>query len=215
MTYGSWLVVSVVGTGGGSMSCFSVRFVASDVDAALILLLLKLIMFFILTTRGLSICIGRGVDFSILIDSSVGRDSVLGLRGELSGRTFIGRARCVSGGRTLHRRARTVNASPRRFLNCGPFATSVRVGLRSSCTGSSDVTGVRGLVGGGAGVRRILCRGSLVSTIGSGVEGVDLVLLKLTIVLAFVSFTLVGGAVHLTVCSGHFLVRAVGLIKTD
>lgn len=208
---------ALVGDGdeGGTISCFSVRFVASDVDAALMLLLLKLIIFFMLTTGGLSICIQRGVGFSILVDSSVGRASVLGLRGQLGGRPFIGRARCVSGGRTLGRRARTVKASPRRFLKCGPFATSVRVGLRSSCTGSSDVTGVRGLVGEGAGVRSILCRGSLVSTMGRGVHGVDLILLTLTIVLAFVSFTLVGGAVQLTVCSGHFLVRAVGLIKTD
>lgn len=188
---------------------------ASDVDAALMLLLLKLIIFFILKTRGLSVCIHRGVGFSILVDSSVGRTSVLGLRGGLSGRPFIGRARCVSGGRTLGRRDRTVKASPRRFLKCGPFATSVRVGLRSSCTGSSDVTGVRGVVGGGAGVRSILCRHRLVSLIGSGVQGVDLMLLTLTIMLTLVSFTLVGGAVHLTVCSGHFLVRAVGLIKTD
>lgn len=160
-------------------------------------------------------CIHRGVDFSVLVDSSVGRTSVLGLRGGLGRRPFIGRSRCVSGGRTLGRRARTVKASPRRFLNCGPFATSVRVGLRSSCTGSSDVTGVRGVIGQGDGVRSILCQGRLVSTIGSGVQGVDLMLLTLTMILAFVSFTLVGGAVELTVCSGHFLVRAVGLIKTD
>lgn len=62
---------------------------------------------------------------------------------------------------------------------------------------------------------RVGCPRSLLSTIGDGVQGVDFLLLKLTTLLALVSFTLVGGAVHLTVCSGHFLVRAVGLMKTD
>lgn len=125
---------------GGSKSFFSVRFVASDVDAVLILLLLKVIMFFILSTGGLSGCMHRGVDFSMLVDSSVGRTSTLGFRGGLGRRPFIGRASCVSGRRTLGRRDRTVNASPTRFLKCGPFATSVRVGLGTSCTGSSDVS---------------------------------------------------------------------------
>lgn len=59
------------------------------------------------------------------------------------------------------------------------------------------------------------CPRSLVSAVGRGVHGVDVFLLKLTTLLALVSFTLVGGAVQLAVCSGHFLVRAVGLMNTD
>lgn len=204
----------VTRNGGIDSISFFGSHLASVVDVSLMLFLLKLIFLVKLLKGGLSMCIGRGVSFSVILGSGRGRTSVGGVRGALSTLPCVGSARCVSGRRTIGRLRRRLKRGPRAFLNFGPLRTSVRIGLRSRCTGTSDLRLVRGGVGGCASISSLLCQGSVVRVIGSGIGHIDLVLLALTMVLVTVSFILVDGAVHLLVCSGHFLVRAVGLIKT-
>ncbi len=183
-------------------------------DAALILVLLKLLLFFILFTRRLSSSIGRGLAIALLLSSRTSHSRVRTCHARLRTSSFITNLGCVSGRRTLGRRVRFKNGSPSRFLNTGPCATSVRLHVGTGCTGSSDLTHVATKLGRRPLMSSIVCRGRLISTMGRGLHHVDCILLALTKLLILISLTLVNGAMGLDVCSKHFIVHAVGLINT-
>ncbi len=193
----------------------SVRFLATAFDASLMLLLLNAMMLMMLSTGGLSGRMHRGLRLSLLLGRKTDGSRMGHVVDCMRMRECAGRVRCVSGRSVLTRRATSLKLSPARFLNCGPCATSVRIGLGTRCTGASDVVPVGGHLVHCARVERVSCPDRLVGGMGRGVHGVDILLLTLTLTLSVVSFTLVGGAVGLAVCSRHFLLRAVGLIKTD
>ncbi len=113
------------------------------------------------------------------------------------------------------RRVRTMNSGPIRMLKFGPLGTSCRVRVVTSCTGGSDVRtvvvpGLRMFTN----VRDVACRRRILRILGGGVGHVAMVLDAVTTLLLLVSVILVGGAVQVSVCSGHFVVGAVRLIKT-
>lgn len=195
-----------------SSSSFFSAGVTTTISISLVLFLLGLILFTIIIGRELSAYIKENISISIELSSDTSQSSINKLQKQLQESPFIKSVIYISQEEVRQNLIEDLGGDPEEVLGYIPSSSYIDLKLKSEYANPDSIKKVEASLKNYNIVKDVIFNAETVETINTNLSKIGFVLFLISLVLMFISFTLINNTIRLHIYSQRFIINTMQLV---
>ena len=186
--------------------------ITSIVSVTLVLLLMGLTVLTFFVGRGLSSYVKENMSFSVMLDENVTDAQITVLRKRLDAMPFVKSSLFISKDKAKEQLIEDLGEDPEELLGYNPATDCIEIYLHSNYANSDSLTFVSQKIKAETNVDDLLYRQEALDLVNDNLAKISTILLVLSLVLLFISFTLIRNTIRLSIYSKRFIINTMRLV---
>lgn len=182
------------------------------ISTSLVLILLGMVVFSVLTAQNLSSYVRENITVTMMLSDDMTDSEARALGKELRQLPYINKVAYISKEQVLKEQTAAMGTDPSEFIGANPFVGSMEVQLRADYANSDSLKWISKSLRRNAKVTDITYPQDLMDSVNDNLQRINLVLLVLAALLAFVSFSLISNTVRLGMYARRFTIHTMKLV---
>ena len=178
----------------------------------MVLVLLGMVVFSVFTARNLSNYVKENLVVTVLMSDDMNKTEAQKLCKELSRKPYITHLTYISKEQALKEQTKELGADPSEFLGTNPFLASAEVQLKADYANNDSLKWIAAVIKKMPKVTEITYPQTLIDSVNTNLQRVNVVLLVLAVLLSIVSFSLINNSIRLGVYARRFSIRTMKLV---
>ena len=186
--------------------------ITSTISISLVLVLLGITLLILFMGNGLSKYVKENMSFNVMLSTEVNDAEISSVRKSLDAQPFVKSSRFISKEEAKEQLIRDLGEDPEELLGYNPTQDCIEIFLHSEYANNDSIALISGIIKSDNNVADLLYQHEAIDLINDNLSKVMTVLLILTAVLLFISFTLIRNTIRLSVYSKRFLINTMKLV---
>lgn len=186
--------------------------ITSMISISLVLVLLGLTILIIFMGNGMSKYVKENMSFSVMLSPDVTDAEIARVRKDLDGRPFVKSTRFISRQEAKEQLIKDLGEDPEELLGYNPAQDCIEIFLHSEYANNDSITLINEVIRSDNNVADLLYQQEAIDLINNNLSKVMTVLLILSVILMFISFTLIRNTIRLSVYSKRFIINTMKLV---
>lgn len=191
---------------------FGLQVVTLCISTMMVLVVLGLLVFFVLTTRNLSVYVKENLTVTVMLEDSVNDAQARQMCREVGRRVYARQAQYISKEDAQREQSAAMGADPSEFLGFNPFSATIEVRLKSDYANGDSLKWISAALKKDGRVADVAYQEDLMDSVNDNMRKLSVILLGLSVLLMCVSFSLINNSVKLGVYSRRFLIHTMKLV---
>ena len=189
-----------------------VQLVTLCISTAMVLVLLGLLVLSVQTSRNLSQWVKENLTVTVMLSDDVSANGAHLLCRALYQRPYSKNIDYISREQALKEQTEAMGSDPSEFLGVNPFPATLELQLWSDYANRDSLTWIAAELRKNAKVADVTYQVDLMDSVNRNLAKINIVLLVLACLLAFISFTLISNMVRLSIYSRRFIIHTLKLV---
>lgn len=186
--------------------------ITSIVSVTLVLLLMGLTVLTFFVGQGISAYVKENMSFSVMLSENVSDAQITTLRKRLDGMPFVKSSLFISKEEAKEQLIEDLGEDPEELLGFNPATDCIEIYLHSNYANSDSLIFVSKQIKAQTNVDDLLYRQEALDLVNNNLTKISTVLLGLSLVLLFISFTLIRNTIRLSIYSKRFIINTMRLV---
>ncbi|MDD4630629.1 cell division protein FtsX [Proteiniphilum sp. UBA5510] len=186
--------------------------ITSTISISLVLVLLGLTILILFMGNGLSQYMKENMSFNIMLSSDVSDARITAIRKNLDAQPFVKSSRFISRQEAKDQLIKDLGEDPEELLGYNPAQDCIEIFLHAEYANNDSISMINSTIRQDHNVTDILYQQEAIDLINNNLSKVMMVLLILSAILLFISFTLIRNTIRLSVYSKRFLIHTMKLV---
>ena len=186
--------------------------ITSIVSVTLVLLLMGLTILTFFMGHGISTYMKENMSFSVMLSEDVSDSEITTLRNQLDGMKFVKSSLFISKEEAKEQLIEDLGEDPEELLGYNPVTDCIEIYLHSNYANSDSLVFVSEQIKAQTNVDDLLYRQEALDLVNENLTKISTVLLGLSVVLLFISFTLIRNTIRLSIYSKRFIINTMRLV---
>ncbi len=162
--------------------------------------------------NGMSKYVKENMSFSVMLSPDVTDAEIARVRKDLDGRPFVKSTRFISRQEAKEQLIKDLGEDPEELLGYNPAQDCIEIFLHSEYANNDSITLINEVIRSDNNVTDLLYQQEAIDLINNNLSKVMTVLLILSVILMFISFTLIRNTIRLSVYSKRFIINTMKLV---
>ena len=186
--------------------------ITSIVSVTLVLLLMGLTILTFFMGQGISSYMKENMSFSVMLSEDVSDNEITTLRKQLDGMEFVKSSLFISKEEAKEQLIEDLGEDPEELLGYNPVTDCIEIYLHSNYANSDSLVYVSEQIKAQTNVDDLLYRQEALDMVNENLTKISTILLGLSLVLLFISFTLIRNTIRLSIYSKRFIINTMRLV---
>ena len=186
--------------------------ITSIVSVTLVLLLMGLTVLTFFMGKGISSYMKENMSFSVMLSEDVSDAQISTLRKNLDGMPFVKSSLFISKEEAKEQLIQDLGEDPEELLGYNPATDCIEIYLHSNYANSDSLIFVSEQIKAQTNVDDLLYRQEALDLVNDNLTKISTILLGLSLVLLFISFTLIRNTIRLSIYSKRFIINTMRLV---
>ena len=186
--------------------------ITSIVSVTLVLLLMGLTVLTFFVGQGISSFVKENMSFSVMLTEDVSEAEISSLRKRLDSMPFVKSSLFISKEQAKEQLIEDLGEDPEELLGFNPATDCIEIYLHSNYANSDSLTFVSKQIKAQTNVDDLLYRQEALDLVNNNLNKISTILLALSLVLLFISFTLIRNTIRLSIYSKRFIINTMRLV---
>ena len=186
--------------------------ITSIVSVTLVLLLMGLTVLTFFMGQGISSYMKENMSFSVMLSEDVSDAQITTLRKKLDGMSFVKSSLFISKEEAKEQLIQDLGEDPEELLGYNPATDCIEIYLHSNYANSDSLLFVSEQIKAQTNVDDLLYRHEALDLVNDNLTKISTILLGLSLVLLFISFTLIRNTIRLSIYSKRFIINTMRLV---
>ncbi len=186
--------------------------ITSIVSVTLVLLLMGLTVLTFFMGKGISSYMKENMSFSVMLSENVSENQISTLRKQLDAMPFVKSSLFISKEQAKEQLIEDLGEDPEELLGFNPATDCIEIYLHSNYANSDSLTFVSKQIKAQTNVEDLLYRQEALDLVNDNLTKISTILLALSVVLLFISFTLIRNTIRLSIYSKRFIINTMRLV---
>lgn len=182
------------------------------VSTTLVLMLFGVMCLLMIAADSLSNHVKRNMTVSLIIDGDSEEEDILKLQKSLDKKEYILSTEYISKEQVLKEQTVELGTNPVEFLGYNPYEASIELSMKPEYADNDNIAKIEKELAGHKDVKEVVYHKELISTINSNIQKISLALSVFLVLLMFISWSLIGNMVRLSIYSKRFLLHTMKLV---
>lgn len=195
-----------------SKKSFKTQTFSVYVSTTLVLMLFGVMCLLMIAADSLSNHVKRNMTVSLIIDGDSEEGDILRLQKSLDKKEYILSTEYISKEQVLKEQTVELGTNPVEFLGYNPYEASIELSMKPEYADNENIAKIEKELAGHKVVKEVVYHKELISTINSNIQKISLALSVFLVLLMFISWSLIGNMVRLSIYSKRFLLHTMKLV---
>ncbi|NLZ95199.1 MAG: cell division protein FtsX [Bacteroidales bacterium] len=186
--------------------------ITSIVSVTLVLLLMGLTILTFFMGQGISSYMKENMGFSVMLSENVSDAQITTLRKQLDGMPFVKSSLFISKEEAKEQLIDDLGEDPEELLGYNPATDCIEIYLHSNYANSDSLVFVSKQIKAQTNVDDLLYRQEALDLVNDNLTKISTILMGLSLVLLFISFTLIRNTIRLSIYSKRFIINTMRLV---
>ena len=186
--------------------------ITSIVSVTLVLLLMGLTVLTFFMGKGISSYMKENMSFSVMLSENVSDAEISSLRKSLDGMPFVKSSLFISKEEAKEQLIQDLGEDPEELLGYNPATDCIEIYLHSNYANSDSLVYVSEQIKAQTNVDDLLYRQEALDLVNDNLTKISTILLGLSLVLLFISFTLIRNTIRLSIYAKRFIINTMRLV---
>lgn len=186
--------------------------ITSIVSVTLVLLLMGLTVLTFFLGKGISSYVKENMSFSVMLTEDVSDAEINNLRKRLDAMPFVKSSLFISKEQAKEQLIEDLGEDPEELLGYNPATDCIEIYLHSNYANSDSLTFVSKQIKAQTNVDDLLYRQEALDMVNNNLKKISTILLVLSLILLFISFTLIRNTIRLSIYSKRFIINTMRLV---
>ncbi len=186
--------------------------ITSVVSVTLVLLLLGLTVLTFFVGKGITAYVKENMSFSVMLSEDVTDLQITDLRKRLDAMPFVKSSLFISKEQAKEQLIEDLGEDPEELLGYNPATDCIDIYLHSNYANSDSLTMVSQKIKAQTNVDDLLYRQEALDLVNDNLARISAILLVLSLILLFISFTLIRNTIRLSIYSKRFIINTMRLV---
>ncbi|MDD2474927.1 MAG: permease-like cell division protein FtsX [Dysgonamonadaceae bacterium] len=186
--------------------------ITSIVSVTLVLLLMGLTVMTFFLGRGISSFVKENMSFNVMLTEDVSDSEINNLRKRLDAMPFVKSSLFISKEQAKEQLIEDLGEDPEELLGYNPATDCIEIYLHSNYANSDSLTFVSKQIKAQTNVDDLLYRQEALDLVNNNLTKISTILLVLSLILLFISFTLIRNTIRLSIYSKRFIINTMRLV---
>ncbi len=186
--------------------------ITSIVSVTLVLLLMGLTVLTFFMGKGISSYMKENMSFNVILSESVSDNQINSLRRKLDAMPFVKSSIFISKEQAKQQLIEDLGEDPEELLGFNPATDCIEIFLHSNYANSDSLIFVSEQIKAQTNVDDLLYRQEALDLVNNNLTKISTILLGLSVVLLFISFTLIRNTIRLSIYSKRFIINTMRLV---
>jgi cell division transport system permease protein len=186
--------------------------ITSIVSVTLVLLLLGLTVLTFFVGKGITSYVKENMSFSVMLNEDVTDLQITDLRKRLDAMPFVKSSLFISKEQAKEQLIEDLGEDPEELLGYNPVTDCIDIYLHSNYANSDSLAIVSKTIKAQTNVDNLLYRQEALDLVNDNLARISAILLVLSIILLFISFTLIRNTIRLSIYSKRFIINTMRLV---
>lgn len=186
--------------------------ITSVVSVTLVLLLLGLTVLTFFVGKGITAYVKENMSFSVMLNEDVTDLQIMQLRKRLDAMPFVKSSLFISKDQAKEQLIEDLGEDPEELLGYNPATDCIDIFLHSDYANSDSLTMVSQMIKAQTNVDDLLYRQEALDLVNDNLKKISAILLVLSLILLFISFTLIRNTIRLSIYSKRFIINTMRLV---
>lgn len=186
--------------------------ITSIVSVTLVLLLLGLTVLTFFLGKGITSYVKENMSFSVMLNEDVTDLQITDLRKRLDAMPFVKSSLFISKEQAKEQLIEDLGEDPEELLGYNPVTDCIDIYLHSNYANSDSLAIVSKTIKAQTDVDDLLYRQEALDLVNDNLARISAILLVLSIILLFISFTLIRNTIRLSIYSKRFIINIMRLV---
>lgn len=186
--------------------------ITSVVSVTLVLLLLGLTVLTFFVGKGITAYVKENMSFSVMLSEDVTDLQISALRKRLDAMPFVKSSLFISKEQAKEQLIEDLGEDPEELLGYNPATDCIDIYLHSNYANSDSLTMVSQKIKAQTNVDDLLYRQEALDLVNDNLARISTILLVLSLILLFISFTLIRNTIRLSIYSKRFIINTMRLV---
>lgn len=186
--------------------------ITSIVSVTLVLLLMGLTILTFFVGNGITSFVKENMSFNVMLAEDVTDSEVSALRKRLDSKPFVKSSLFISKEEAKEQLIEDLGEDPEELLGYNPATDVIEIYLHSGYANADSLTYVSEQIKAETNVDDLLYRQEALDLINNNLAKISTILIALSAVLLFISFTLIRNTIRLSIYSKRFLINTMRLV---
>lgn len=186
--------------------------ITSIVSVTLVLLLLGLTVLTFFVGKGITSYVKENMSFSVMLNEDVTDLQITDLRKRLDAMPFVKSSLFISKEQAKEQLIEDLGEDPEELLGYNPVTDCIDIYLHSNYANSDSLAIVSKTIKAQTNVDDLLYRQEALDLVNDNLARISAILLVLSIILLFISFTLIRNTIRLSIYSKRFIINTMRLV---
>ncbi len=186
--------------------------ITSIVSVTLVLLLLGLTVLTFFLGKGITSYVKENMSFSVMLNEDVTDLQITDLRKRLDAMPFVKSSLFISKEQAKEQLIEDLGEDPEELLGYNPVTDCIDIYLHSNYANSDSLAIVSKTIKAQTDVDDLLYRQEALDLVNDNLARISAILLVLSIILLFISFTLIRNTIRLSIYSKRFIINTMRLV---
>ena len=186
--------------------------ITSIVSVTLVLLLMGLTVLTFFMGNGISSYMKENMSFSVMLSEDVSDAEISNFRKNLDGMPFVKSSLFISKEEAKEQLIEDLGEDPEELLGFNPATDCIEIYLHSNYANSDSLIFVSQQIKAQTNVDDLLYRQEALDMVNDNLTKISTILLGLSLVLLFISFTLIRNTIRLSIYAKRFIINTMRLV---
>ena len=186
--------------------------ITSIVSITLVLVLLGLTILTLFLGNRLSDYVKENVSFSVILEHNVTDAQIAETRKRLDNMPFVKSSRFISKEEAKELLIQDLGEDPEELLGFNPAPDCIEIFLKSEYANTDSLAKVSEIIKAETNIDDLLYQQEVIELINNNLSKITAILLILSVVLLFISFTLISNTIRLSIYAKRFLIHTMNLV---
>ena len=186
--------------------------ITSTISITLVLVLLGVTLLILFMGNSLSKQVKENVSFNVMLSAGVSDAEISNIRRRLDAQPFVRSSRFISKEEAKEQLIEELGEDPEELLGYNPALDCIEIFLHSEYANSDSIAMINKVIREESNVIDLLYQQEAIDLINENLSKVMTLLLALSVVLLFISFTLIRNTIRLSVYSKRFIIHTMKLV---
>lgn len=186
--------------------------ITSIISITLVLVLLGITILILFLGNGLSNFVKENMSFSVMLDNKVTDAEIQQIRRGLEAQPFVKSSRFISKEEAKQQLIADLGEDPEELIGFNPAQDGIEIYLHAEYANNDSIALINKQIRQETNVKDLLYQQEAIDLINDNISKVTTILLILTVILIFISFTLIRNTIRLSVYSKRFLINTMKLV---
>ena len=186
--------------------------ITSIVSITLVLVLLGLTILTLFLGNRLSDYVKENVSFSVILEHNVTDAQIAETRKRLDDMPFVKSSRFIGKEEAKELLIQDLGEDPEELLGFNPAPDCIEIFLKSEYANTDSLAKVSEIIKAGTNIDDLLYQQEVIELINNNLSKITAILLILSVVLLFISFTLISNTIRLSIYAKRFLIHTMNLV---
>lgn len=186
--------------------------ITSTISITMVLVLLGITILILFMGNGLSNFVKENMSFSVMLSNDISDTEITRLRNSLDAQPFVKSSRFISKEEAKDQLIKDLGEDPEELLGYNPAQDCIEIFLNSEYANSDSISVINQVIRRESNVSDLLYQQEAIDLINDNLSKAMMILLILSVVLLFISFTLIRNTIRLSIYSKRFLIHTMKLV---